>query len=580
MPFDAVCLRGVVEQLQREIVGGRVDKIYQPGRDEILLSLHGDRGTRRLLLSANPSGARLQLTAIPRENPATPPMFCMLLRKHLTGAKILSLTQPPMERSVTLELEARDELGARTRRKLVRESMGRYSNLILVDGEGRIMDCLRRVDAEMSPLRQVLPGLFYHEAPRQEGKINPLTADGEFLDTLLAATPGERKIAELLLDSFYGLSPLICREFAFQLTGDVDGRLWETDSASLKRHFASRMADIREGKLCPTVIFRNGKLSDFTYCPILQYGPESGGGEPCEDFCTLLDSFYAQRESAQRIRQRGGDLLKAVTARRDRAARKVENQRRELAQAENREELRIRGDLITANLYAMKKGMTRLTCVNYYDPEGGELTIPLDPLLTPQQNAALCYKKYNKAKTAQRVLTEQIALGEADRDYLDSVLTCIRCSTEDRDLTEIRLELENGGYLKPKRNGKKQMKQPRAQPLEFRTPAGLRMSVGRNNLQNDRLTLKTAGKTDLWLHTKALHGAHVILWTEGRQPDAESLMQAAQLAAWYSQGREESAVDVDCTQVRHVKKPAGAKPGGVIYTHYTTLRVSPKNGDR
>jgi predicted ribosome quality control (RQC) complex YloA/Tae2 family protein len=292
-------------------------------------------------------------------------------------------------------------------------------------------------------------------------------------------------------------------------------------------------------------------------------------------FSELLDRFYAQREAAERIQQRGADLIKSVTNLRNRASRKLENQRRELAQAEDRDTLRIRGDLITANLYAMERGMRQLVCQNYYDPELRETTIPLDPLLTPQQNAAAYYKRYTKAKTAQRVLTEQIAKGEGDLDYLDSVLTCIRCSEEERDLVEIRQELEDNGYLRSKKSGKKGMKRPKSKPLEFRSSTGLRISVGRNNVQNDQLTTKLAFKSDIWLHTQNIHGSHVILWTEGQEPDATSLTEAAQLAAWFSQGKDGSNVPVDYTPVRYVKKPSGAKPGKVIYTTHSTTYVTP-----
>ena len=574
MPLDAVCLSAVVRELEPFVAGARVDKIYQPARDEIILLLRGNRGSGRLLLTANPAHPRLQLTTAFRDNPATPPMFCMLLRKHLSGGRVLSITQPPMERVVDLELEVLDELGDRGSCHLILEAMGRHSNLILTNTDGRIVDCMRRVDAEMSEQRQVLPGLFYRLPPTQD-KRNPLEISEEEFAALLAETAPERKISDFLLDHFAGLSPLICRELAYRLTGEVDGRLFQlTEPERFAGLFFRWMEGIKSGSFTPVTLLREDVPKDFAYCEITQYGPAMTLRRE-ESFSVLLDRFYAQREAAERIKSRGAELIRSVTNLRNRVARKLENQRRELAQAEDRETLRIQGDLITTNLYAMRKGMAELVAQNYYDPDYREVRIPLDPLLTPQQNAAAYYKRYNKAKTAQRVLTEQIAKGEADLDYLDSVLTCIRCSEEERDLAEIRQELEDSGYLRAKKAQKKGMKRQKSKPLEFRSAAGMRISVGRNNLQNDQLTTKLAYKSDIWFHTQGIHGAHVILWTEGEEPDLQSMTEAAQLAAWFSQGKEVKNIPVDYTPVRYVKKPAGAQPGKVIYTTYSTAYVTP-----
>ncbi len=574
MPLDAVCLNALVRELQPALVGARVDKIYQPVRDEVILALRGREGAAKLLLTANPAHPRMQLTEVFRDNPSTPPMFCMLLRKHLSGGRILSVTQPPMERVVDIEIEALDELGVRSSKHLILEAMGRRANLILTDSDGRIVDCLRRVDAEMSEQRQVLPGMFYHLPPTQE-KQNPLEMTREELNAVVEAQPEDRKIVDVLLDHFAGLSPLICREMAYALTGDVDGRLFELAAPDvLADYLWNWMESIRNGQFTPTLLLKEEHPKDFTYAPIYQYGDAMALKQE-QSFSGMLDHFYAQREAAERIRQRGSELIRSVTNLRNRVARKLENQRKELAEAEDRDLLRIRGELITANLYAMSKGMSVLECQNYYDPEGGTITIPLDPLMTPQQNASNYYKRYTKAKNAQKMLTEQIEKGETDLDYLDSVLTCIRCSEEERDLAEIRQELEDGGYLRAKKTGKKGMKRARSKPLEFRSTAGLRISVGRNNVQNDQLTCKMAFRSDLWLHTQGIHGSHVILWTEGAEPDAQSITEAAQLAAWFSQGKDGKNVPVDYTYVRYVKKPSGAKPGKVIYTTYSTAYVTP-----
>ena len=579
MPLDAVCLRAVVQELEPSVMNARVDKIYQPARDEIILALRGKEGAVKLLLTANPAHPRLQLTSVFRDNPATPPMFCMLLRKHLSGARIVSVTQPPMERVVDLELEALDELGVRAPRHLILEAMGRRANLILTGPDGRMVDCLRRVDAEMNQERQVLPGLFYHLPPTQE-KRDPLTVERADFDALLENAPEEQKLADFLLDHFAGLSPLICRELAYRLTGDVDGRRFETTDAEFADLFFRWMDFIRQGGLKPWLLLKDDKPKDFTYCPITQYGAAMTVRQE-ECFSAMLDGFYGERETAERIRQRGSDLIKAVTNLRNRAARKLENQRKELAEAEDRELLRLRGELITANLYAMQKGMRELICQNYYDPDCAEVKIPLDPLLTPQQNAAGYYKRYNKAKTAEKMLTEQIAKGETDLDYLDSVLQMITLSEGDRDLQEIRQELMDNGYLrqhKRKMTAKGKQKVVHAKPMEFRSTAGLTILVGKNNSQNDRLTLKDADKRDLWLHVQKLHGSHVILKTGGTEPDPQSLTEAAMLAAYFSQGKDSGQVPVDYTPVRVVKKPAGAKPGFVVYNTYNTLYVTP-DGD-
>lgn len=531
MALDAVCLTAVIEELRPTLEGGKIDKIYQPSRDEILLAVRGGGENVRLLLSASPNGPRLHLTKEVRENPAQPPMFCMLLRKHLTGARILRLEQPELERIVLLRLEAIDELGDRVGRTLVLEAMGRRANLILLDGEGRILDCTRRIAGDVSTgQRSVMPGLFYH-------------------------LPEPRP----------GLSPLLERELDFRSNG-------ESRSETLDRKLA-RLGEILDREGGPYLLIREGRLADFSCLPILQYGP---GTElrRCEGFSQLFDAYYAGRATAERVGQRGGDLLKAVTRARERVARRVAQQELEREATRDRERKRELGDILTSNLYALEKGMTAIRLSDYYDPEGREVDISLDPLLTPQQNAARYYKEYNKAKTAERVLGEQVEKGRAELTYLDSVLESIHLAEGERDLLEIRQELTETGYLRRGDKAVKRMKVA-SKPMEFRSTAGLRISVGKNNAQNDLLTAKQAGKGDLWLHTQKIHGSHVILWTGGGVPDAQSIEEAAILAAWFSQAREGKKVPVDYTPVKYVKKPAGARPGMVVYTTYQTAYVDP-----
>ena len=575
MPLDAICLTAVAHEIAAAIVGGRIDKIHQPGRDEVVLAIRSGKNCK-LFLSANPSHPRAQLTEISRENPDKPPMFCMLLRKHLTGARILGVEQPPMERVLQLVLEATDELGDRVQRQLVLEAMGRHSNLILLDHEGRIIDCLRRVDSEMSVRRQVLPGLFYHLPPAQE-KLDPMALTREELQRELSAAPEESQADRWLLDTFGGLSPLISRELAWRAGGRTDIRLHQLGENGRNRlldELERLLNSVRGKTFTPTVIKRDNKPFDFTFMPVGQYeglAQVSGG----ESFGQLLDDFYATRETMERVRQQGQDMIRTVTNARDRTARKIGLQEQELEATHDRELLRQKGDIITSNLHAMSKGMARLKTYNFYDPEGGDIEIALDPLLTPQQNAAKYYKDYNKAKTAEQVLTVQLEKGRQELDYLNSVLESVALAEGERDLQEIRQELVETGYLRRASKAKGREKKVAARPLEFCSTAGLRISVGKNNAQNDLLTTKMASKGDIWFHTQKIHGSHVVLWTEGGQPDLQSLNEAACLAAWYSQGRESDKVPVDYTPVKFVKKPAGARPGMVVYTTYETAWVTP-----
>ena len=532
MALDAICLTAVLEELRGVLEGGRIDKVYQPSRDEIVLAVRGAGENVNLLLSASPNGPRLHLTREVRENPAQPPMFCMLLRKHLTGARFLRLEQPELERIVLLRLESTDELGDKVGRTLVLEAMGRRANLILLDGEDRIIDCVRRVEGDVATgQRAVMPGLFYR-------------------------LPEPRP----------GLPPLLERELDFRSNGESRGEPLEGKLRRLR-------AAVGPQGFVPYGLVREDKLVDFTFLPILQYGPDTESRR-YESFSRLLDDFYASRATAEKVGQRGADLQKAVGRVRDRVARRVAQQELEREATRDRERKRELGDILTSNLYALQKGMKTVRLTDYYDPEGREVDIPLDPLLTPQQNAAKYYKEYNKAKTAEVVLGEQVEKGRRELEYLDSVLEAITLSEGERDLAEIRQELTDTGYLRRGAKAAKRMKVA-AKPMEFRSTAGLRISVGKNNTQNDLLTAKQAGKGDLWLHTQKIHGSHVILWTEGRAPDAGSIEEAAKLAAWFSQARDGKKVPVDYTPVKYVKKPAGAKPGMVVYTTYQTAYVDP-----
>ena len=564
MPLDALCLTAVAAELRAAVAGGKIDKLYQPTRDEVVLYVRGQGENVRLLLSANPGHPRANLTTLNRENPEQPPMFCMLLRKHLQGARILELNQPPLERILEFRLETLDELGDRVERRLVLEAMGRSANLLLLDGEGRIIDCIRRVDGDLGRgQRQLLSGLFYRQPPEPD-KLNPFTIEPEEL-RLVLENPLGKEWDKLLLDSFTGLSPLVARELAFRAGGDQERLAAELEK--LKNN-------VNENGLTPYLLVREGKPVDFTVLPILQYGPETESRTQ-ESFSQMLDEFYERREAADRVHQRGQDLVKAVTSARDRTARKLANQTRELEATRDRERLRELGDILTSNLHAMERGMEVLRVVDFYDPEGREVEIRLDPLLAPQQNAAKYYKDYNKAKTAEQMLTIQLEKGARELEYLNSVLENLSLAEGERDLQEIRQELVETGYLRRGKTAAKRQKRVSGKPMEFRSSAGLRISVGKNNSQNDQLTTKLAYKSDIWLHTQKIHGSHVILWLEGGEADAQSLTEAAILAATFSQAGEGSRVPVDYTPVKYVKKPAGARPGMVVYTTYQTAVVDP-----
>lgn len=571
MPLDAICLRAVLHELRPQLIGARIDKVQQPARDQIVLLL---RGNLRLLLNAGANQPRIQLTGILRDNPAQPPMFCMLLRKHLVGARVLSIEQPDLERMVILTLQCTDEFGEISQKQLVLECMGRRSNLVLLDVQGRIVECLRRVDADLSAARQLLPGLFYH-LPTPLDKLSLLSQEEASLALAQRGGDAEQAVDKWVLDHYTGISPLIAREFAFRAGGETDVRFGALSSAqreALVREFADTASAVKEDHYTPVILYRDGKPVDFTYRPIAQYGAETQS-ETRESFSQMLDEFYDARERQELSARRGRELTHAVTVARDRMARKSENLKRDYAATQKRDEFRLRGDLITANLYRMKGGERVLQAENYYEDGCPLINIPLDPLLTPQQNAAKNYKQYNKLKTAEFHLREQIEKAENERAYLESVLQELAQAETEQEFHEIRRELQETNYLK-KSSGKKEQKRAFA-PRTFQTSGGLEVLVGRSNVQNDQLT-KKADKRDYWFHTQHIHGSHVILRCAGQTPGDEDLREAAMLAAYFSQAKESSGVPVDYCPVKFVKKPAGARPGMVTYDNYRTLYVTPE----
>lgn len=575
MALDGSFLRHLGKEIKAAALDARVDKIYQPNREELVLSLRTRTALFKLLLSARANSARIHFTQFVPENPKQPPMLCMLLRKRLTGARLVDIRQPGLERLLYLDFDAANELGDRVRLTLVVEIMGRYSNIILIDEQERIVDSLKRVDAEMSSERLVLPGLRYQLPPPQD-KLCMLTSDAKEILNKMKQTPADKELSQAFLKTVQGVSPVVCRELE-HITGrgapltvhTMTDKMWERFS-----FFLSRLLEtVCQADGTPTMASAlDGKPIDFSFMNIQQYGVSAVVTKQ-ESFSALLDAFYSERDRLERMRAKSQDLLRVLTNSSERLSRKINHQRAELAQCAHRDELRIFGDLIHANLYQIKKGASSVQFQNFYEESLPLITIKLDPALTPIQNAQKYYKEYRKAHTAEEKLTEQIDHATKELVYLDSVFEELSRAELERDLTEIRQELMEQGYLKMQKS--KQKPPAMAAPLRFVSDDGFTILVGRNNRQNDKLTLHQANNNDIWFHTKNIPGSHVILVTQGREPTETAMKQAAVLAACHSKGKDSSQVPVDYTQVRHVSKPAGAKPGMVIYVTYNTVYVTP-----
>lgn len=559
MPLDALTVSALTSELKDKIEGGKIDKVQQPGRDLLLVSLRSKGESLRLLIAAGTGNARVHLTKMSLENPAEPPMFCMLLRKHLVGARIVSVRQPDWERMVELELDTHDELGVESRKRLVIELIGRSSNVILVGQDGRIIECMRRMDFAGDAMRRLLPGMIYRYPPKQD-KLPFFTSTADERRALIAAADMSRPVDKWLLDSFSGLSPLVCRELSYRCGGDY---------TRLPAALDALLESVSAGELVPTLVERDGKPFDFSAMSILQYGPGSENIR-MNSFSEMLDAFYSQRDLTESRRRRSSELTHRIKTARDRVARKLAAQRGELARTEDKENVRVKAELVTGNIYRIKKGDRTLECGNYYEPDCPNVLIELDPLKTPQQNAAALYKEYSKLKGAEKHLGVLVSEGEKQLEYLSSVLDELERAESERDVSDIRRELSSAGFLRAARGGKQDRSKPQA-PLRFVTDDGLEVLVGRSNVQNDELTTKLARRTDYWFHTQKVHGSHVILRCDGLEPPETSVEQAAKLAAYFSQARIGGKTAVDYTMVRFVRKPSGALPGKVLYTDFKTI---------
>ncbi len=577
MALDGVFLRHLKGEIGTSLLGTRVDRVFQPNRDELILAFRGFSAAYKLLISARANSARVNLTTIPVENPQQPPMLCMLLRKKLQGAKLLEITQPDLERALMLKFDSVNELGDHVELTLAVEIMGRYSNIILVDENGKIIDALKRVDAEMSSERLVLPGLLYRLPPPQD-KLSMLTCTVEEIMARIDALPRDMELSKALMSVLQGISPIIAREV--ENSAGLGHEVYVKSMTPPQRrrtemYVTTLMETAKNVSGTPHIVIDpQNKPKDFAFMDIRQYGSAMTVSEK-ESFSEMLDAFYAERDQIERMRVKSQDLLRLLANHADRLSRKIANQQAELSACAERDTLRIKGDLLSANMYAIQKGETSVKLQNFYDENLAEIEIALDPALTPQQNAQKYYKNYRKAKTAEEKLTEQIGLAQTELTYIDSVFESLALAENERDLNEIRAELAEQGYVRRKA-GKKNQKQPALSvPLKFKTSDGFTVLVGRNNRQNDKLTMKDANNNDIWFHTKNIPGSHTVLVTDGKAPTETAMEEAAVLAAQHSRAKDSAQVPVDYTQIRYVSKPQGAKPGMVIYVQYKTVYVDP-----
>ena len=575
MALDGAFLHIVKKELGH-LIGGRVDKISQPSREEVVIAFRTHGGNCKLLISASAGSARVHITKKSIENPKVPPMFCMLLRKHLGNGRLLDIRQDGLERILYFDFEAMNELGDMVKVTLAVEIMGRCSNLVIINADGKIIDSIKRVDAEMSRERMVLPGMTYTYPPR-DNRLDFRNCTAEDIANAAEQLP-DCDLSKALIKIFEGLSPIVAREWVYYaaqgndaVKSDLHGELLERLAFVINQ--TARECD--ENRCTFTVVKdKAGLLKDFSFIPINQYVGLMDTKE-LDSACDLLDYFYSERDSISRMKQRSQDMYKLLLNATDRISRRLANQRIELKESENREEFKLKGDLISANLYRVEKGMASVRVENFYDEACPEIEIKLDPRLTPSQNMQHYYAEYRKADTAEKILTEQIAKGEEELAYIDSVFDALTRTNGEDEVNELRMELAEQGYIRAsKLKGKPPKSHP---PLEFKSPEGFTILVGRNNKQNDMLTTKLAEKTDIWLHTKNITGSHVIIRANGQEVPDDTIIYAARLAAFHSKAKNSSQVPVDYVPVKFVKKPSGSKPGMVIFTNNRTLYVTPLN---
>lgn len=573
MALDGAFLKFLKDELNNVLEDARVDKIYQPNSEEFVFLFRGKNGAHKVLFSSRANSARVNITDHILENPESPPMLCMLFRKKLSFAKLISVEQNQLERALSFNFSARNELGDLRRLSLVIEVMGKYSNVILLDENNIVIDALKRVNANMSSKRQILPGMKYLPPPKQN-KLSLLNNDVSEISEKILNFEKDKLISSAVLSVIQGISPIVCKELSFNLTEKVDAKLGDLkDDLKLKDELRNLKDQIRNQISKPCTVKKDGVLVDFCFKKVSYCS--SWDTKEYDSFSTLLDEFYFEKDTAERMKSKAQNLNKMLTNISSRIERKIEAQKLEILACNNKESYKIFGDLINSNLYKIKKGMTSIDLESFYSGNMESINVKLDPALSGAQNAQKYYKDYKKSKTAQKVLEEEIRRGCDEKAYIDAVIYTISGAQTERELFEIKEELVKEGYLKEKR-GKKAKKTERSLPLEFQSSEGVKILVGKNNRQNDKLTLKLSSKNYIWLHVKDLPGSHVIIMEDSENVKENTIIEAAKLAAYYSKAKDSSGVAVDYTQVRNVKKPSGAKPGMVIYSANRTVYVTPE----
>lgn len=572
MAFDACMMRAVLSEYNGEFPDAKIEKVLQPRGDEVDLVIHCGRVSRRLVFNVGPNAPRLQLSDVVKENPLKAPMLCMFLRKHLVGGRITSARQLGFDRIAEFTVSCYDEMGFPTEKKLVCEIMGKYANLIVLDAEDKILTAVKLIDFSASTVRQVLPGLKY-QLPEGRDKQDPLTLDREFFFARLAEFPAERTGERFITSVYSGIATQIAHELVYRASGSVDTPLSLIDKERFYAVFSDWQSRLVGEEYSPTaVVDKDGKPIDYSYTDITYLGDE--GVRKFDTLRELFDFYFAEKDRVERIRQRAHDVIQLLSNATARTERKLALQREALLESENGETYKRYADIITANIYRLKRGEESFFAVDYYDESCPTVEIKLDPRLDPSKNAQRMYKLYNKCKTAKEVLTEQIATWERELLYLESVRAFLDRAESEQDLVDIRDELYKSGYAS-KMRGYKPQKQTKRGYMQYRTSGGYTLLVGRNNTQNDELTFRVAEKRDVWFHVKDIPGSHVIMVTEGEEPGERDYTEAAELAAYHSKATGDR-VAVDYTAVKNVKKPPASKPGFVIYKTNFTAYVCPK----
>lgn len=573
MALDGAFLYAIKSETE-SLIGGRVEKVHQPSREEIIISLRTRQGSHKIMISANAGSARVHITKLTVDNPNTPPMFCMLLRKHLGSGKLIAVRQDGLERILFLDFECVNELGDVVTVTLACEIMGRCSNLIIINQEGNVIDSIKRVDEEMSRERMVLPGMKYSLPPRSE-RLNFLSTEREEIVNALKNT-NSGELSKVLIRVFEGISPILAREWSFYAgKGEYITSEEITDEQIDRLIFIinqTKNALIENKCTFTAVMDKEDILKDFSFIRTEQFGNLMITKE-LPSASELLDYFYAERDRSARIKQRANDLFRLLVNLTERTSKRISVQRDELIECKNKDALKLYGDLVSANMYRIQKGDEVLIAENFYDENLPQVEIKLDIMKTPSQNAQYYYNEYKKSITAEQKLAEQIEKGEEELAYLDSVFDALTRASTNSDISQLRLELSEQGYIK---HSTQKGKPPKAlPPVEYKSSDGYCILVGRNNKQNDQLSLKFAEKSDIWLHTQGITGSHVIICTDGATPPDKTIEEAAIIAALNSKGKSSNLVPVDYCLARYVKKPSGAKPGKVIFTNYQTAFVKP-----